>query len=226
MSDRTNKLTPEVLLQGYAVGVFPMAERRDDPNLVFIEPERRGIMPMDRFHVSKSLRKTLRRRQFEVRCNSAFDQVLEGCAAPTAERPDTWINAEIVRLYTELFRRGHAHSLETWLDGELVGGLYGVALGGAFFGESMFSRVSDASKVALAHLVARLRHGGFVLLDSQFVTRHLERLGAVEIGRAEYRRRLAGALAIPAEFPTAPDDWPWVEALLQGAVRQSSTQTS
>jgi leucyl/phenylalanyl-tRNA--protein transferase len=215
-----------VLLQGYAVGVFPMAERRDDPNLVFIEPERRGIMPMHRFHISKSLRKTIRRRQFDMRCDGAFASVLEGCAAATEERPDTWINAEIVRLYTELFRQGYAHSLETWLDGELVGGLYGVTLGGAFFGESMFSRVSDASKVALAHLVARLRHGGFVLLDSQFVTRHLESLGAVEIGRAEYRRRLAGALAIPAVFPTEPDDGPWVEELLQEAVRQSSTQTS
>jgi leucyl/phenylalanyl-tRNA--protein transferase len=226
MSDRTNRLTPEVLLQGYAVGVFPMAERRDDPNLVFIEPERRGVLPMDRFHISKSLRKTLRHRAFEVRCNSAFAEVLEGCAEPTPERPDTWINAEIVRLYGELNRRGYAHSIETWAKGELVGGLYGVALGGAFFGESMFSRVSDASKVALAHLVARLRHGGFVLLDSQFVTRHLERLGAVEIGRAEYRRRLAGALAIPADFPDQGDDWPWVEALIQETGRQSSTQTS
>ena len=226
MSDRTHRLTPELLLQGYAVGVFPMAERRDDPNLVFIEPERRGILPLDRFHISRSLRKTLRRRDYEIRCNTAFAAVLDGCAAPTPERPDTWINAEIVRLYTQLHEQGHAHSLETWAGGELVGGLYGVALGAAFFGESMFSRASDASKVALAHLVARLRHGGFVLLDSQFVTRHLERLGAVEIGRAEYRRRLAGALAIPAEFPAGADDGPWVEELLQETTRQSSTQTS
>jgi leucyl/phenylalanyl-tRNA--protein transferase len=222
----SNRLTPEILLQAYAVGVFPMAERRDDPNLVFIEPERRGVLPMNRFHISRSLKKTLRRRQFELRCDTAFAAVLDGCAAPTPERPDTWINAEIVRLYTELFHEGNAHSIETWLAGELVGGLYGVALGGAFFGESMFSRVADASKVALAHLIARLRHGGFVLLDSQFVTRHLQSLGAVEIGRAEYRRRLAVALAIPAVFPTEPDDWPWVEALIQDAGRQSSTQTS
>ncbi len=192
-----------------------------------IEPDRRGVLPFDRFHISKSLKKTLRRRAFEIRCNTDFASVLEGCAAPTPERPDTWINAEIVRLYTELFNQGYAHSLEAWLEGELVGGLYGVSLGGAFFGESMFSRVADASKVALAHLVARLRHGGFVLLDSQFVTRHLERLGAIEIGRAEYRRRLAGALAIPAVFPSGADDWPWVERMLQdAAARQSSTQTS
>ncbi|MBI1779710.1 MAG: leucyl/phenylalanyl-tRNA--protein transferase [Proteobacteria bacterium] len=222
----TSDLTPELLLQGYAVGVFPMAERRDDPNLVFIEPDRRGILPLDRFHLAKSLKKTLKRRQFEVRCDTNFASVLEGCAEPTPERPDTWINAEIVRLYTALFEQGNAHSLEAWLEGELVGGLYGVALGGAFFGESMFSRVADASKVALAHLVARLRHGGFVLLDSQFVTRHLERFGAFEIGRAEYRRRLAGALAIPAVFPTEADDWPWVDKMIQDAGRQSSTQTS
>ena len=215
------RLQPELLLQAYAIGVFPMAEGRDDPRLFFVDPERRGVMPLDGFHISRSLRKTVRRRVFQVRCNADFRGVLDRCGESTTVRPDTWINAEIHRLCLELHDRGHSHSIECWQDGQLVGGLYGIALGGAFFGESMFSRARDASKVALVHLVARLRAGGFTLLDSQFLTEHLARFGAVEIPRAVYRERLAAAIATPATLYLGDDDWPSVEALLQ-----STTQTS
>jgi leucyl/phenylalanyl-tRNA--protein transferase len=197
------QLTPELLLNAYAVGIFPMAETRDDPELYWIDPERRGILPLERFHVPRSLRRTLRRDPFEIRADTAFRDVVAGCAEPSAERPESWINDDIRTVYGALFDAGYAHSVECWDGGRLVGGLYGVAIGGAFFGESMFSRVRDASKVALVHLVARLEAGGFRLLDTQFVTAHLARFGAVEIARDEYRRRLRSALKTRATFPAA-----------------------
>jgi leucyl/phenylalanyl-tRNA--protein transferase len=195
------KLTPELLLQAYAAGIFPMAESAADRELFWVDPVRRGIIPLDAFHVPHRLRRTVRRGVFEITCDSDFEAVMRGCAAATSDRPQTWINDEIVALYTALFRRGAAHSVESRVGGELVGGLYGVQLGAAFFGESMFSRVTDASKVALVHLVARLRHGGFTLLDTQFVTAHLGRFGAIEIDRRDYRARLAAALVRTAQFP-------------------------
>ncbi len=193
-------LTPEILLRAYSVGLFPMAERRDDPTLYWIDPEKRGILPLGAFHISRRLRRTVRRAPFEVRLDTAFREVMEACAAPAAGRAESWINEEIVRLYVELHRMGRAHSVECWRDGRLVGGLYGVALGAAFFGESMFSRETDASKVALVHLVARLVKGGFRLLDTQFVTEHLSQFGAVEIHRDGYRTLLADALDVTATF--------------------------
>ncbi len=214
-------LQPELLLQAYAVGVFPMAEGRDDPRLFFVDPERRGILPLDGFHIARSLRKTVRQRRFQVTCDLDFAGTLEGCAAATERRPDTWINHEIFRLFIALHARGHAHSIEVRRDWALVGCLYGIRLGGAFFGESMFSRERDASKVALVHLVARLKAGGFVLLDSQFITSHLQRFGAIEIPRDDYRDRLQRAVATPAQFLPDVDDWPAVVSLLQ-----DSTQTS
>lgn len=196
------RLTPAMLLQAYAAGVFPMAESADDPELFWVDPTRRGIIPLDAFHISRRLRRTLRRGAFEVRCDSDFAGVVRGCAAASETRPSTWINDEIIRLYTALFVGGTAHCVECWHDGTLAGGLYGVSLGAAFFGESMFSRVTDASKVALVHLVARLKIGGYRLLDTQFVTPHLARFGAIEISRARYRRLLAEALLYRAVFPT------------------------
>jgi leucyl/phenylalanyl-tRNA--protein transferase len=195
------RLTAELLLQAYAAGIFPMAESADDPELFWVNPVRRGIIPLDAFHVPRRLQRTVRQGPLEIRCNTAFAAVVRCCAEPSADRPQTWINEEIVAVYTELFRRGAAHTVETWLGGELVGGLYGVQLGAAFFGESMFSRVNDASKVALVHLVARLRRGGFALLDTQFVTEHLKRFGAIEISRREYQTRLAEAISKTAHFP-------------------------
>jgi len=196
-------LTPDLLLQAYAAGIFPMAESAEDQELFWVDPQRRGIIPLDDFHVPRRLRRTVRNGAFEIRCDTAFAAVMRGCAAATSERPQTWINDEIIQLYTALFRRGAAHSVEAWLDGTLVGGLYGVHIGAVFFGESMFSRVTDASKVALVHLVARLRRGGFMLLDTQFTTAHLERFGAVEIPRREYHARLKAALARKAQFVLA-----------------------
>jgi leucyl/phenylalanyl-tRNA---protein transferase len=194
------RLTPEILLQAYAAGIFPMAESADDPELFWVDPKRRGILPLDGLHVPRRLRRVLRRGVFSVRCDTAFEAVLRGCAEASETRPTTWINDEIVRLYTALFASGTAHTVECWHDGELVGGLYGVSLGAAFFGESMFSRVSDASKVALVHLVARLRLGGYLLLDTQFVTPHLAQFGVLEISRARYHRLLAHALGQRAVF--------------------------
>jgi leucyl/phenylalanyl-tRNA--protein transferase len=202
-------LTPDLLLSAYAVGMFPMANDHDDPTIHWIEPRRRGVLPLDGFHVPRSLRKAIRRRQEDLRVDTAFEAVIRGCAEATEERPRTWLNEELIGLYLELHRRGHAHSVETWQDGRLVGGLYGVRLGAAFFGESMFSRVRDASKMALVELVCRLRAGGFVLLDTQFTTEHLERFGAVEISRAEYLRQLRRALALPARFPADPYPFAW-----------------
>src|SRR5450631_3343476 len=188
------EITPDLLLSAYSIGLFPMAEERDSPELHWVEPERRGVFPLDRVVVSKSLAKTVRSDRFEVVADTAFGQVMQACA----ERDKTWINDEILRLYGALHAQGHAHSVEVREDGELVGGLYGVSLGAGFFGESMFHRARDASKVALVHLVARLRRGGYRLLDTQFLTPHLATLGAVEISRGEYRRRLAAALAASA----------------------------
>ena len=207
MSSSTARVTPELLLAAYAAGVFPMAESADDPELFWVDPHRRGILPLDAFHLSHRLRRVLRQGRFEIRCDSAFDAVIRGCAEAAEKRPNTWINDEIVRLYGTLFARGSAHSVECRRAGVLVGGLYGVSIGAAFFGESMFSRETDASKVALVHLVARLRLGGYRLLDIQFVTPHLARFGAIEISRARYRRLLASSLAYRAVFPLAlPED--------------------
>ena len=195
------RLTPDILLQAYAAGIFPMAESADDPELFWVDPTRRGIIPLEAFHIPRRLKRVLRRGQFEVRADTAFAEVMRGCAEASETRPSTWINDQIIRLYGALFRRGSAHSVECWHQGELVGGLYGVSLGAAFFGESMFSRVTDASKVALVHLVARLRLGGYRLLDTQFVTPHLARFGAIEVPRAQYHRLLADALRYRAVFP-------------------------
>jgi leucyl/phenylalanyl-tRNA--protein transferase len=187
-------------LRAYAVGLFPMAERRDDSTLYWIDPEKRGILPLDDFHVSRRLRRTVRSGLYEIRCNTAFADVVRACAAPGPKRDESWINDEIVSLYSDLHELGRAHCVETWEDGELVGGLYGVALGAAFFGESMFSAARDASKVALVHLVARLRKSGYLLLDTQFVTEHLAQFGVVELPRAGYRQRLSAALDASASF--------------------------
>lgn len=201
-----------------------MAEHRDDPDLYWIDPDRRGILPLEDFHIPRRLRKTLRAGVYEVRCNTDFISVVSECAAPSTKRPETWINGEIEALYGALHDMGFAHSVECWQigrdGGRLVGGLYGVALGGAFFGESMFSRARDASKVALCHLVARLRLGGFALLDTQFVTEHLSQFGVIEIDRADYKHRLAAALKHEARFQPELD-----EAALSLFI-QSTTQTS
>jgi leucyl/phenylalanyl-tRNA---protein transferase len=193
-------ITPEILLTAYRLGVFPMAEAHDDPTIHWINPKRRGIIPLERFHVPRRLARTIRSGRFAMSADRAFDQVIRNCAAATEARPNTWLNPELIALYGELHRRGHAHSVETWQDGVLVGGLYGVSIGGAFFGESMFSRTTDASKAALVDLVARLRAGGYVLLDTQFVTSHLTRFGALEIPQSEYQRRLHHAMMMSARF--------------------------
>ena len=194
-------LSPEILLRAYAAGIFPMAESADDPELFWVDPKRRGIIPLDSFHVPRRLRRVVRQNPFTIRCDTAFEAVMLGCAEAGDKRPNTWINDEILELYTGLFERRAAHSVECWHDGELVGGLYGVSLGAAFFGESMFSRVTDASKVALVHLVARLRLGRYRLLDTQFLTPHLAQFGAIEISRARYHRLLAEALRYRGVFP-------------------------
>jgi leucyl/phenylalanyl-tRNA--protein transferase len=192
--------TADDLIDCYRRGVFPMADARHDERLFLVDPARRGIIPLDGLHVSRSLGRTVRSPRFETRVDSAFEAVIEACAAPAPGRSETWINLTIQSLCGELFKRGEAHSVETWRDGRLVGGLYGVAVGAAFFGESMFSLERDASKVALVRLVELLRAGGFTLLDAQFVTDHLESLGAVEISREDYRRRLAAAVGRNAVF--------------------------
>ena len=198
MSDAT--LTPALLLQGYASGIFPMAEARDHPEIFWVDPQRRGVLPLDGFHMSRSLARAMRRSKWDLRIDTAFGDVVDGCA----DRADTWINPEIRRLYTGLHASGDAHSFELWEGETLVGGVYGVVLGAAFFGESMFSRRTNASKIALAAAVDHLRRGGFVLFDTQFLTSHLASLGAVEISRVEYRKRLARALKTPARFHTRP----------------------
>lgn len=193
------KITPQLLLQAYAAGIFPMSEGRDDPNLFWVEPKRRGIIPLDGFHISRSLARKIRQNPFEIRINSDFLGVVAACA----DRDETWINAEITALYSALHEEGFAHSLELWQGRDLVGGVYGVALGAAFFGESMFSRERDASKIALTYVVARLNAGGFTLFDVQFTTPHLIGLGAIEISRIDYRKRLDAALEKQADFLAA-----------------------
>ena len=194
-------LSPQLLLAAYAQGLFPMAERRDDPTLYWVSPELRGVLPLTGFHVPRRLARTVRSGSFTVTSDTAFARVMQECAAPRAGREQSWINAEILRLYGALFAAGHAHSVECWRDGELAGGLYGVQLGAAFFGESMFSKARYASKVALVHLVEGLIRGGFLLLDTQFLTAHLARFGAVEIPRDEYLLELQRAIAQLAVWP-------------------------
>jgi leucyl/phenylalanyl-tRNA--protein transferase len=200
-------LTSDLLLRAYAMGIFPMARSSADSRLYWIDPDQRGILPLDSFHIPRSLKKTLNRAPFELRVDTAFEAVMQGCAESTETRPDTWINPEIVRLFVELHQLGMAHSVETWRGGALVGGLYGLSLGAAFFGESMFSRETDASKVALVDLVARLKRGGYQLLDTQFVTDHLSRFGAMEIPRHHYLKLLSNAVELPAAFPHGPVVW-------------------
>jgi leucyl/phenylalanyl-tRNA--protein transferase len=206
-------ITPEVLLKAYACGIFPMAESADDPALYWIEPEKRGIIPLTSFHVSSRLARTVRAGRFTIAINRDFDGVLDGCAEPAPGRTRTWINARIRTLYCKLYDIGHCHSVEAYEDDKLVGGLYGVCLGRAFFGESMFHRARDASKVALVHLVARLIAGGFVLLDTQFVTPHLRSFGATEVSRRRYRAMLDQAVAGNADFFRLPAETSGTEAL-------------
>jgi leucyl/phenylalanyl-tRNA---protein transferase len=194
------EITPELLLQAYRIGVFPMGERRDDPKLYWLDPRQRAVLPFDGFHLPQRLKRTIRAGRFEVSADTAFADTVRACAEPRPGHPESWINEPIVELYSELYRRGHAHSVECRRGGQLVGGLYGVTVGAAFFGESMFSRERDASKVALVHLVARLIMGGFRLLDCQFMTEHLRSFGAIEIARDEFRVLLADAIDRPALF--------------------------
>lgn len=229
MADRTSSvptLTADILLKAYAVGMFPMAESADDPNLFWIEPEWRGVIPLDGFRIPRRLARTVRNGGFEVRVDANFYGVIDGCAAPAPGREKTWINATIRKLYGELFRRGHCHTVESWRDGKLVGGLYGVSIGGAFFGESMFSTATDASKVALVHLIARLRAGGYRLLDTQFVTDHLAHFGTIEIPKRIYGQRLAAALATQGDFHALPSSISGEEALswLPGPEADAQTQ--
>ena len=195
-----------MLLRAYAQGVFPMSESRHDPHISWFDPHRRGILPFDKFHVPKRLARTVRDQPYEVRVDTAFQRVIEGCASPRPGRWTTWINDSIIEMFTALHSIDRAHSVECWENGDLVGGLYGASLGAAFFGESMFSLRRDASKIALVYLVARLRAGGFVLLDTQFVTTHLQRFGAREISRTEYLRRLQEAMAKDGDFRRLPND--------------------
>ena len=220
MARDSDPFTVHDLIECYRRGVFPMADARDDERIFLVDPQLRGIMPLETFHLPKRLGRTVRANLYQVRVDTAFDAVVASCAAPRAGREETWINAPIRSLYGELYRLGLAHSVECWLGGELVGGLYGVGLAGAFFGESMFSTARDASKVALAHLVARLKVGRYRLLDTQFMTEHLSQFGVVEIPRPQYRRRLDQALATEADFYRLP-------AYVEGAaVLQAISQAS
>jgi len=210
-----NRLNAELLLSGYARGIFPMAASREDPELHWFAPRMRGVIPLHNFHISRSLARVIRRETFTISINRAFSEVVEGCA----DRDETWINSGLRRLYHELHAAGFAHSLEVWSGTTLVGGVFGVTLGGAFFGESMFSRATDASKVALAYTVDRLVTAGFTLFDTQYLTPHLASLGAVEIPRAEYESRLSAALSIEADFAAGP-------VASAHSVLQRMTQTS
>ncbi len=195
---RDNDIDVDILLRAYSIGLFPMADAADDPELFWVEPDMRGVIPLDDFHVSKSLAKAIRKKPFDIRFDTAFDAVMRGCAAEAANRPSTWINGTIHRLYNELHEIGHAHSVEAWEGDELVGGLYGVSLGSAFFGESMFSRRTNASKICLVHLVERLREKGFTLLDTQFTTEHLKTFGAIDVTKADYAKMLEPAVNRPS----------------------------
>lgn len=203
---RSGEITTGLLLKAYACGLFPMAESADEPGLFWVEPRERGILPLDGFHLPRRLARTVASGRFEIRIDSAFDAVIAGCAEAAPGRERTWINQKIRTLYGELFDLGHCHTVEVWDGGRLVGGLYGVALGSAFFGESMFHRERDASKVALVHLVARLRRGGFTLLDTQFVTEHLRQFGATEVPKKTYLQMLQKSIATPADWDALPVD--------------------
>ncbi|MDE1883957.1 MAG: leucyl/phenylalanyl-tRNA--protein transferase [Rhodospirillales bacterium] len=205
MSARPFVLTPDLLLRAYRLGLFPMAESRESRSLHWLDPDARGVLPLHGFHIPRSLMKTLHGSRFTITADADFPATIAACAAARSNRPETWINHEIETLFVELYRLGFAHSVETWQEGRLVGGLYGAALGGVFFGESMFSTVTDASKVALAHLIARLRLGGYTLLDTQFITTHLARFGAIEVPRNAYHAMLAEAVEVQARFPLCPD---------------------
>jgi leucyl/phenylalanyl-tRNA--protein transferase len=202
------EITPQVLLKAYACGIFPMAESADDPQLYWIEPQTRGVLPLEDVRIPRRLRRTIRQQPYEIRIDCDFEGVIDGCAESRPERRSTWINAKIRALYRELHRLGYCHTVEVWRDGRLAGGLYGVALGGAFFGESMFSEVRDASKIALVYLCARLVHGGFVMLDTQFVTDHLRQFGTVEVDKAEFHRQLERALRGEGDFYRLEQDCP------------------
>ncbi|MEM5585795.1 leucyl/phenylalanyl-tRNA--protein transferase [Roseibium sp. AS2] len=198
--DIVMEITPQVLLKAYACGLFPMAESAEESGLFWLEPERRGVLPLADFHVPRRLRRTIRNDVFEIRISTDFQGIIDGCAAPRPGRQKTWINREIRHLYGELFEMGYCHTVEAWQDGALVGGLYGVSLNGAFFGESMFAFKTDASKVCLAHLVARLVAGGYALLDTQFVTDHLGTFGTIEVTQAEYNTLLTDALKLETDY--------------------------
>ncbi len=212
-------LSPDLVLKAYACGVFPMAERKDDPSVFWVDPDWRGVIPLDEFHLPRRLARTVRSGRFQVTVNREFDRVIRKCAEATPQRTESWINGGIVEVYNELHRQGNAHSVECWRGKQLVGGLYGVSLGAAFFGESMFSRERDASKVALVHLVERLRAGGYALLDTQFITPHLSSFGAIELPRGTYLEQLRAALEREASF------YPF-ESEFSPGMAQSSTQTS
>ena len=207
------EITPQVLMKAYRCGIFPMAESADDPALYWIEPQHRGILPLDRIKIPRRLARTVRSAPFDMRIDTNFDAVIEGCAGEKPGRSSTWINTRIHGLYRDLFDLGHCHTVEAWQDNTLVGGLYGVALGGAFFGESMFSHARDASKIALFYLMARLIHGGYVLLDTQFVTPHLIQFGAVEVDRDDFHRRLETSLDHEGDFGALPSTTPPLDIL-------------
>ena len=212
-------LSPETLIKAYALGVFPMAEHHDDDRIFFVDPDERGILPLDQVHLPRSLKKRVRQRPYRITVNQAFDQVIDGCRTITDSREESWINPQIRQLYCALHRLGFAYSVEAWqdngTDAQLVGGLYGVALAGAFFGESMFSRATDASKIALVHLMARLQAGGFTLLDTQFSNPHLEQFGVLEIPRDDFKIMLGEALTAEATFPLIDDDFELVQSFMQ-----------
>ncbi len=210
-------ITPQVLLQAYAAGIFPMAESAHDPALYWVEPDERGVIPLIGFHVSRSLAKRVKQHSFEVRIDTSFNQVIAACAAKSESRKDTWINRRIITLYSQLHKMGCAHSVEAWQNGELVGGLYGIRIGAAFFGESMFSRATDASKVALVHLIARLKFGGFRLLDAQFVNPHLLQFGTKAVKKADYHKLLEPALEQDANFFAFTGDDDAVQVLAAAA---------
>jgi leucyl/phenylalanyl-tRNA--protein transferase len=215
-------ITPELLLKAYAYGVFPMAKTRGDSDVFWVQPKLRGVIPLDAFHIPKSLRKRLRQKTFTVTVDRAFPEVIAACAQTTPERVDTWINDQIMNLFGDLYAVGLAHSIETWKDGELVGGLYGLAMGSAFFGESMFTHMDDASKVALCHLVGILKSGNYTLLDTQFITDHLKQFGAIEINQKDYLSQLSTALARQGKFGE-----PLPQGELEGVLAsQPSTHTS
>jgi leucyl/phenylalanyl-tRNA--protein transferase len=225
INDIMVEITPQVLLKAYACGIFPMAESAEDNALYWIEPERRGILPLENVHIPRRLARTVRASNFEIRIDSNYAGVIEGCASSRPGRASTWINSRIRRLYSELFELGYCHTVEAWQGDRLVGGLYGIHLGRAFFGESMFSYERDASKVALVHLIARLKHGGFNLLDTQFITDHLLRFGATEVSREKFQSLLEESLQGNAEFESLPADYP-AESILQLVSQMSKTGCS